>query len=293
MVHCWHPSSHKPPGLNTFYRAWEEWHSALSFRAVSHFADCDVCHALRERIARSTSVSEKASAVKEQLLHHGVIAKCRRIEEALRSSPPEDLTLPVLVMWTDGMDQAHWNIPREAGNNAPRDWSKFQRPRCKVQGCWLFWHEVTFFIADHSMPHDSSMTCEVIAQALERVRAIAHERGETVPPELIVWTDNTPRENKNSTVIAYLISLVGKGMFRMTALMNFPKGHSHGVLDQLFGIIARAMKSVRSLQDALDLVSKIDAFLWRPALRQWFGERTRVRAVLPDHCAFARHPQTP
>jgi hypothetical protein len=230
MVHCWHPSSQKHPALNTFYRAWEEWNSALAFRSVSHFADCDVCHRLRETIARSTSVSEKASAVKEQLLHHGIIAKCRRIEESLRSSPPEDLTLPVLVMWTDGMDQAHWSIPREAGSNAPRDWAKYQRPRCKVQGCWLFWHEVTFYFADHCMPHDASMTCEVIAQSLERVKAIALERGEPVPPELIVWTDNTPRENKNSIVLAYLIFLVAKGMFRMSALMNFQKGHSHGIL---------------------------------------------------------------
>ena len=67
-------------------------------------------------------------------------------------------------------------------------------------------------------------------------------------------------------------------MFRFT-FMNYPKGHSHGVLDQLFGVIARAMTSVRSLRDVQDLVQKIGAFLQRPALREWFGQGTKVRAV--------------
>ena len=122
------------------------------------------------------------------------------------------------------------------------------------------------------------MTCEVIARALERVQAIARERGIPVPPELVLWTDNTPRENKNQIVIAYLITSVGRGMFRFTALMGFPKGHSHGILDQLFGIIARAMLSVITIKDIRDLCKLlIEAFLRRSALRQWFGENTRVR----------------
>ena len=271
----------KCPSIGTFYEAWKEWKASdvLAFRGVSHFSDCDDCHRLEQDIAQSTDLVRKAAGVKEKLMHLGTIMKCRRIEESMRSSPPEDFSLPLLVLWTDGMDQAHWGIPREAGTNAPREWGKYQRPRAKVQGCWVFWWEVTFFVADHCMPHDSSMTCEVIARALERVRAIARERGTAVPPEVVIWTDNTPRENKNATVLAYLITLVGRGMFRFSALMNFPKGHSHGVLDQLFGIIARAMRTVHSLRDVPDLVAKVEAFLRRSALRQWFGEHTRVRAV--------------
>ena len=144
---------------------------------------------------------------------------------------------------------------------------------------WVFWWEVTFFVADHCMPHDSSMTCEVIARALERVKDIARERQIPVPPEFVLWTDNTPRENKNSIVIAYLIVLVGRMMFRFSAMMNYPKGHSHGILDQLFGVISRAMQSVTRISDIADLVQKIEYFLRRPALRQWFGEDTRVCVV--------------
>ena len=274
-----HPALHKCPSIAVFYKAWEDWHSVLSFRGISHFADCDDCHRLRQTIARSMNIAEKTIAVKELMMHRGTIMKCRRIEESLRASPPSDYSLPVLVIWTDGMDQAHWNLPREAGHCAPRDWAKYQRPRAKVQGCWVFWWGVTFFIADHCMPHDSSMTCEVIARALEKVKTIALRKRIAVPPELILWTDNTPRENKNSIVIAYLVTLIAKGMFRFTALMNFPKGHSHGILDQLFGIIARAMRSVRTLRDVLDLVEKIESFLRRRALREWFGEDTKVDVV--------------
>ena len=114
----------------------------------------------------------------------------------MRASPPSDFSLPILMMWTDGMDQAHWNLPREAGQNAPKEWAKYQRPRAKVQGVWLFWWEVSFYVADNCMPHDSGMTCEVIARSLERVKEIAEERQIPLPPEFVLWTDNTPRENK-------------------------------------------------------------------------------------------------
>ena len=72
--------------------------------------------------------------------------------------------------------QAHWVLPRWPSHRAPHDWQKYMRPRAKVQGVWVYFIEVTFFIADPVMPHDSSMIVEVIAQCLERVDEICRER---------------------------------------------------------------------------------------------------------------------
>ena len=44
--------------------------------------------------------------MKELKLHHAIVGKVRRIEESFRTSPPDDPSLPVLCMSTDGMDQA-------------------------------------------------------------------------------------------------------------------------------------------------------------------------------------------
>ena len=176
--------------------------------------------------------------------------------------------------------QAHWVLPRWPSHRAPHDWQKYMRPRAKVQGVWVYFIEVTFFIADPVMPHDSSMIVEVIAQCLERVDEICRERNIARPTEFVLWTDNTSRENKNSTMMAYLAHLVSKGMFTCASLMNLPKGHTHNILDQLFGVISRAMKTVHTLRDLDELAEQSESFLQRPALREWFGPDTRVRCKL-------------
>ena len=75
---------------------------------------------------------------------------------------------PVLVIMTDGMDQAHWAIPRMRGLRGPKSWGKYFRPRVKVQGVWVFFLGVYFFLADDTQAHDSNMTIEVIARALDQ-----------------------------------------------------------------------------------------------------------------------------
>ena len=69
---------------------------------------------------------------------------------------------------TDGMDQAHWAIPRMRGLRGPKSWGKYFRPRVKVQGVWVFFLGVYFFLADDTQAHDSNMTIEVIARALDQ-----------------------------------------------------------------------------------------------------------------------------
>ena len=74
---------------------------------------------------------------------------------------------PVLCIMTDGMDQAHWSIPRMRGLRGPKSWGKYFRPRVKVVGVWVFFLGVYFFLGDQTQAHDSNMTIEVIARALD------------------------------------------------------------------------------------------------------------------------------
>ena len=153
----------------------------------------------------------------------------------------------------------------------------FKRPRCKVQGVWAFFFGVHMFVADAVMPHDASMTCEVIARALEHCEEVAKHRGKVMPREFVLWTDNTTRENKNSIVLKYLAVLVGRGAFQCTALLNPDMGHSHNILDQCYGVITRAFQYVDRLEDLDAVVEALRRILKRPALRQWFGEGVDVQ----------------
>ena len=104
----------------------------------------------------------------------------------MRSKAPTP-EIPVLVVWTDGMDQAKWCIPRFPNLRAAKRLGSFQRPRCKVQGVWLFHVGLYFYVADATMPHDAAFTVECIARALERMKAACASRSLPVPTELIIW----------------------------------------------------------------------------------------------------------
>ena len=104
----------------------------------------------------------------------------------MRSKAPTP-EVPLLVLWTDGMDQAEWCIPRFRNLRAAKNLGSFVRPRCKVQGVWLFHLGLHFYVADATMPHDSAFTVECIARSLERLKLQCACRGLPVPTEIVIW----------------------------------------------------------------------------------------------------------
>lgn len=87
------------------------------------------------------------------------------------------------------------------------------------------------------MSHGASAFCEVLTRTLDRVAGICQEQDIPMPDHLIVQSDNTTAQAKNSEVAQFLSTLVGRGKFR-TATLNFlPVGHTHEDIDLLFGIL--------------------------------------------------------
>jgi len=113
--------------------------------------------------------------------------KDRALEELLRSVPPWGTLQPTLVIWMDGMDQAHWAIPRYRGLRPSKGMEKFVRPRCKVQGVWVFWMSITFYIMDCTLPHNANATVETLARSLEGVFQQAAARNLPPPKEVVIW----------------------------------------------------------------------------------------------------------
>lgn len=201
--------------------------------------------------ARSGSLSQVLTATKALKEHRADVAKSRALEEALRTTWPAVGQKPILCLMTDGMDQAHWAVPRLPKWRGPKKFAegKIRRPRCKVQGAWCFFYNIHIVVADPVMPHDSSFTAEVVMRTLERCRVVAQEKGLPYPRELCLWTDNTVRENKNVCILLLLASMVGRAQFDLTMLLNHQKGHTHNILDQCFGIVARCFQSIDTLED--------------------------------------------
>ena len=260
------------PSFTTFLRAFKEVNHVLKFRSKGEFTECDTCEVLKTRIkeAKDTDLASVVKATNDLKLHYQHVSMSRDLEEALRLMPPTG-SKAMLVMMTDGMDQAHWSVPRLPGWKGAKRFSTLHRPRCIVQGCWVFHYGLHFIVADKTQPHDSNFVVETIARALEHVRRTSQRLGRPLPREFILWCDNTTRENKNNTVLAYMALLVHRGMFGLTCVACHLEGHTHNMLDQLYGIIARSFQFVDKLEDIWAVIQQLERILNKPSLRQFLG----------------------
>ena len=258
----------------SFVRTWDAFKNILRFRAKGDFAQCDQCAELQKNIKNSRRQGYRSLVESTQRLHvhYANVGRSRDMEESLRTMLPT-AARPCLFIVTDGMDQSHWSIPRIQGWRGPKGLSgpKIRRPRCKMQGCWAFHHSIDFFIADPVQAHDGSMTCEVLARCLENCQATARSRGLQLPAELVVLTDNTVRENKCQTLMMFLTHLQQRACFQSVAFVQHIKGHTHNILDQLFGVISRAFQFCDYLPDIWAVAKEVEAILRRPTLKSFLG----------------------
>ena len=137
----------------TFWSRWvRKWSTVLRFRLPTDFADCDTCAELKLSL-KDPDNETRVAALKAYQEHTTDVAASRNLEAAMRNTPPFGVAKPVLVVMTDGMDQAHWSLPRMRGHRARKKWGAYFRPRCKVQGVWVFFLGFHLFLADRRANH--------------------------------------------------------------------------------------------------------------------------------------------
>lgn len=260
------------PSYMTFLRAYKDFSNILKFRSKGDFQDCDTCAAKKQAIksAKRSGYRELYKATMELQQHYKEVTLSREIEASLRSTPPS-AAKPILLIQTDGMDQAHWAIPRLPGWKAGKRFSNLARPKVIVQGAWCYYFGFHVVLGDATQAHDSNYIMEVLARVLEHVASVSRRRQIPVPEELCLWTDNTPRENKNQTVLMNLALLCGRGQFKTCTLANHIKGHSHNALDQVFGCLSRSFQHVDRLEDIYGVKRSIETILNKDSLRSFLA----------------------
>ena len=65
-------------------------------------------------------------------------------------------------------------------------------------------------------------------------------------------------------------------MFRLSGMLMHPKGHTHNILDQLYGVIARAFQYVDHLEDIEAVAEALRDILRRPNIQAWLGADVEV-----------------
>ena len=92
-------------------------------------------------------------------------------------------------------------------------------------------HGVGVYAYDHmeNVAQDPNLTVECLQRTLKKVEKAMGK----LPDTLFIQMDNCWRENKNNTVIHWLVSLRARGLFPGGIEVSFlPKGHTHNEMDQ-------------------------------------------------------------
>lgn len=129
---------------------------------------------------------------------------------------------------------------------------------------------------DEATKHDSNCIVQIVAEGLEKLATICQRRNQPMPSKLVLISDNTVREVKNSHCMAYLQNLCGLRKMRLCAMLFLRKSHTHCRLDQCFGILARRVANTDQILDATDTCNLLQKELERPGFRAWVGSTTEV-----------------
>ena len=156
----------------------------------------------------------------------------------------------------DGMDQAHFKVPRVLDEHS-KLFQKLFRPPVHVLGGWIHRFMFNFVCSDPDLKKDATTQIEVIMRCLSDV--VDQHSG--LPLGFVCQQDNCPREGKNTFVWSALLLLVVLDVFRYTMADYLRTGHSHADIDGNFGhvsghIARHEFGSIDELVSLLDTATK-------------------------------------
>ena len=214
------------PSWSTFHRVWATtWHKFLGFRKKSQHADCRHCFKFRERLHQCFGVHARVDLAREWRLHLRAAYHDRMIYWWCRYASRHNLD--VLTIIIDSMDKAKLAWPQWPWGTVDKTLERFRRPRVVLTAAMAHGYGTFLFVADEDLSHGSDAFCDVLARVLEFVWRRCRETGRNFPRHLVIQSDNTTAQAKNTYVAMFLAFLVSKYKFTTTNLFFLQVGHTH------------------------------------------------------------------
>ena len=230
----------------------------------SAHSHCDECNRLKDGIKMFSALPEKCREFKDELKDHKLNVAIERQEmddAAARSilSPWEVLTIQV-----DAATQSNFMLPRVAGTRTKGS-AAWTRLKQKLFGTFAFGAGARIWLVPPCIKAGADLTITIVHLA---VQAALEQKGGVLPQELHLQLDNTSGDNKNEAMVLYAAWLVETGQVLRVRLFFLPKGHTHILIDQLFGRITVGCRG-KTIPTVADLLLVITDQMSKPGARKY------------------------
>ncbi|XP_046582541.1 uncharacterized protein LOC124289914, partial [Haliotis rubra] len=225
-------------GYSRFKELWREFFSSVKILKSKDFTQCSLCIVYRDALQRKNLAKEEVMALKEAKQGHLALQRLLREKYYKHGDKAKRSSSKYVSLIIDNMDQNKTNLP------VFPEQSKIDGSLAHVK------HHVTG-VVDHGnraahavvwntcIPGDANVTCTVLLYVLSRIAQLNHGH---LPETLYLQADNSPKDNKNKTVLYFLALLVKLKIFKKVKLSFLMVGHTHEDVDQLFSVFARELR---------------------------------------------------
>ena len=246
------------PSWTSFWRRWDfKRRHLLEFRKCSQHSQCTICFRYSAFLHKGSGTpQEKREAAHEWRLHLSGQYHDRLIYWHMRWFSRLRVH-GVLCIIVDSMDKAKVPWPQYQMRK-PKCLDRLTRPRLVVTCAWAHGFCCDFYVShDEITPHGASAFCEEIIRTVQHVHEICRRNHWKFPEHLVVQSDNTTSQAKNSESGEFLATLVGMTKF-LSALLNFLiVGHTHEDVDQLWSVLLALVVRRRKFHTPEELVTQI------------------------------------
>ena len=241
------PSGETTASISTLHKAMKLQDCGMRLRTRKTFKTCTTCDTLSHSIKTTCDPVLRGRYVEEKVAHLEFQSQERRAYAATKTRATQ-FPEQVLSIVMDDMDQAKTCLPQ---TDRPTT-EKQECPKLRVHITGIRVHgsphyTKVFTWYDH-FPADANVPIEVLLRTLAEIKA---HRG-VLPPSLFIQFDNC-RVNKNRWVIALLAALVAADVFDSIQMNFLLVGHTHCDIDQVFSVIARALRQSSSVSTLPEL----------------------------------------
>ena len=210
----------------------------LKLRKVLRFSKCETCVTLREKCWNRKINGPERQAARDELQGHYCYVKIERGEALRKGYMGVVRPTECLSMAQDATSQLIHGLPQfgEAikGEDQYPDRLHHHFTLTMVHGLGT-----KCYVTRDNVASDPNLSIECIQRTLKWVEEV---RGK-LPPRLYLQLDNCPRENKNSYLINYMVTLAERGLFKEGIEIAFlPVGHTHNEVDQVASRISIAVR---------------------------------------------------